>query len=178
MQLVATAYHEAGHAFLSYVLGKGFQRVTVIPDQDYLGAVTNMCDYDFLANLMMATTNFIVPDSVIDNRVKNELMVLYAGYLAEKEYGVDNKDGASSDLEMIREFIFNYCNDEDESTALITLCLETTTTILKDNWFQIRVLANVLIEKKTMTFSDVDELFKSLKNKNFIEIKKLEMSLH
>lgn len=177
MQLVATAYHEAGHAFLSYVVGKGFQKVTIIPNEDYLGAITNLCDRDFLQSIIKDESDFLVPSTIIDNRVKNELLILYAGYLAEKEYGVDNKEGASSDLEMIRDFISNYCNDEDESNALITHCIETTTTILKENWFQVRVLANALIENKTMKFSEVDRLFKSLKTKNLTERNRIEVSL-
>lgn len=177
MQLVATAYHEAGHAFLSYVLGKGFQKVTIIPNEDYLGSVTNLCDRDFLESILEGVSDFFVPSAIIDYRVKNELMILYAGYLAEKEYGVDNAEGASSDLEMIKDFIFHYCNDESESAALINFCLETTTTILEENWFQVSVLANALIENKTMSFSEVDALYKSLKAKNHKEINEIRESL-
>lgn len=177
MQLIETAYHEAGHAFLSFVLGKGFQKVTIVPSEDYLGAVTDICDQQFLGSIMMGESDFILPDLITDHRVKNELMVLYAGYLAEKEYGVDDKDGAYSDLEMVKEFITHYCDDEEESENLIKFCLEVTTSILKDNWFQVSVLANALIDKKTLTFSEVDELFKNLGKMNFIEISRTKGSL-
>lgn len=162
MQLVAIAYHEAGHAFLSYALGKQFKEVTIIPDEDKLGSVTNICDYYFLANLISESSNFLLPAIVIENRVKNELMVLYAGYLAAKEFGDDNEVAASLDLETINVFLNRYCDDEQESIELIKYCIETTSTILRDNWIQISALANALLDKKIMSFSEVDELLKNL----------------
>lgn len=177
MELLATAYHEAGHAFLSYVLGNGFKEVTIVPSKENLGSITNICDREFLVSIMIGESDYILPDFVINQRVKNELMILYAGYLAEKEYGVDNEVGASSDLEMITEFITHYCDDENESENLIQFCLAETTSILRDNWFQVKVLANELIEKKTMTFLEVDELFKGLKRMTFQEIQRTSESL-
>lgn len=175
--IVETAYHEAGHAFMCYVLGKGFNKVTVVPFEDYLGAVTNLSDRGFLQSLITGVSLFSIPQSVVDFRVKNELMILYAGYLAEKEYGVDNEPGAYSDLETINDFIKHYCVDEDESICLIDYCKNTALNILTENWLQIKLLANELLNRDTMSYAEVDDYFKSIEKMSLSEMHILQLSL-
>ena len=38
LHLRATAYHEAGHAVMALALGRPIQKVTIAPNQNYLGA--------------------------------------------------------------------------------------------------------------------------------------------
>lgn len=41
ISLKRTAYHEAGHAVMAYILRIGLKEVTIIPDEDYLGKFTH-----------------------------------------------------------------------------------------------------------------------------------------
>lgn len=175
--MIATAYHEAGHALVSYVLGKGFKDVTVVPFEDYLGAVTALCDSQFLASMIDSSNDFILPQSILDIRVRFELMVLYAGYFSEKEYGSDNQEGAYSDIMMINEFVKSYCETEKDAEDLIIYCMDRTREILTDNWFKLRILANELLVKKTMSYTEVDDLFKRISKKSPSDLRNLMSTL-
>jgi len=172
-----TAYHEAGHAYISYCLGKGFKEVTVIAADDYLGAVTNLVDGKFLGSLIDGSNTHVLPEEVIKTRINHELMILYAGYLSELKCGVRNEEGAYSDINKINSFIKGYCETEEDSHNIIDYCYNTTLQILEQNWLYVKILANELLKRDTMSFQEIDELFKNVNFNNLTELKELENQL-
>ena len=176
-ELVLTAYHEAGHAFVSYCFGKGFKEVTIIASEDYLGAVTNLADHKFLGSLIEGSNSYILPEEIIKMRINHELMILYAGYLSEFKYGVANEEGAYSDLMVINSFIKAYSETEEESKNIIEYCYNTTIKILEDNWLYLRILANELLKKDTLSFQEIDELLKNVNFNSLTDLREFESQL-
>jgi ATP-dependent Zn protease len=102
---------------------------------------------------------------------------LYAGYLSELKYGVANEEGAYSDLMVINSFIKVYSETEEQSKNIIEYCYNTTIKILDENWLYLRILANELLKKDTLSFQEIDKLLKNFNFNNLTELKEFENQL-
>jgi ATP-dependent Zn protease len=90
-RLQRVAYHEAGHAFASIKLRRGLVRVTIEPNEDYLGH-----SLDTLSGL-----NSVIRDDANSYRVaEREILILLSGLAAEHRFaGNHNWRGAGHDFE-------------------------------------------------------------------------------
>jgi ATP-dependent Zn protease len=85
--LSATAYHEAGHAVVALVLGRPIQRISILPDGDFLGA----CHFG------KATFR------PTEDWLEREILIALGGIAAEARYTNNYAwDGAARDQRYVR----------------------------------------------------------------------------
>ncbi|MEY4336215.1 MAG: hypothetical protein RLZZ45_1134 [Bacteroidota bacterium] len=65
----------------------------------------------------------------------------------------------------------SYCETEEDSKNIIDYCYNTTIQILDQNWLFVRILANELLKRNTMSFNEVDAVLKDSKFKNLTDLK-------
>lgn len=177
-ELYATAYHEAGHAIVSYFRNRRqrIKLVTVVPRGWALGYVSPVDKDEF------------GPKTKED--LLSDIEVALGGYSAEKIYMKTTTAGVSSDLSyvgqiassMIREwgmgsFVFNTaeafapdgaryapqykCSDatdreiELEIKGLVNSSLENVNQLLKDHWVQLEKIAEELVSRETLYYRDL-----------------------
>lgn len=194
-----TAYHEMGHAFLSYILKHGkmeLSKVSIIPRESYIG---------------VAQHNY-TEDYPLHNRMDyiSQIILCLGGICAEKTFCDDLSTGASSDLQMataIAETMvkslglirlwenlddldnfhlplykdggFFGGNDssekqkekiEEEVNYIIRFCLKFTLDLMKKYQKEIDKMANILFEKEELLYSEFKEEMDKLNMKENSEV--------
>lgn len=175
----STAYHEAGHAVISYILMPDvkIEQITVTPRNEALGFVSYNFE-DTIANLTFED-------------IKNKVCVAFAGRISQikkfgKKEGVDS--GASSDLDMAMRYLYyaiatlgmdeglgyiNISSIEEKITKgglglkieqriqeLIKELEKTTFELVEKEWDKIEKVAKVLIENE---FIDENNFLNTIK---------------
>jgi ATP-dependent Zn protease len=146
-KLEATAYHEAGHAVASFLLHRGFRRVTIIPGEGFLGQL-----------VMTQKPRTIHPDYETDARtelwLRREIIIDLAGPVAEKLHTSRGnwKIGGSKDLHKAVDLASYIMGDPDEIGAYLDWLTLSTTNMLKrpDHWPIVQALAAELLERKVI----------------------------
>lgn len=113
-ELLATAIHEAGHAVASVYLGRGFKRVTIVPENDTLGRLH--CN---------PVGDWFRPDIVADartrTRVEDQAMIAMAGPEAEARHRgwveAIGLPGAEHDYETVSELMTHAAGSPAEAEA-------------------------------------------------------------
>ncbi len=138
----ATAYHEAGHTVASYFLGVPFERVTIVSDGTYGGAVYQE-PYE--------------GNSV--KRIRKEIIILLAGELAERASGLREWDntfdrGEGFDLADIENALCRaYKTPERRRQFMGEVRQEATELITSPEWLRaIKALAATLYEVKELDY--------------------------
>ncbi|MFZ4575128.1 MAG: AAA family ATPase, partial [Phycisphaerales bacterium] len=179
----ATAYHEAGHAVLQYLLKDAdpLHKVTIIPRGQALGATFSLPEKDRLGYSLryLAAT----------------MRVLCGGRLAEERAVGDISSGASMDITLVTRFaramvldwgmserlgFVRYSGEDnreafmgereysdttariidEEIKRLVTEAYEEARRILDLNWDKVIAVAETLLKYETLSFDDVDQLMK------------------
>lgn len=194
-----TAYHEMGHAFLSYILKHGkmeLSKVSIIPRESYIG---------------VAQHNY-TEDYPLHNRMDyiSQIILCLGGICAEKTFCDDLSTGASSDLQMataIAETMVKSLglirlwenlddldnfhlplykdgglfggNDssekqkekiEEEVNYIIRFCLKFTLDLMQKYKTEIDAMANILFEKEELLYSEFKEEMDKLNMKENSEV--------
>ena len=142
-ELIATAYHEAGHAVMAISLGRNIQKATIVPAQmtansKRLGAVK-------MQKGRSKSSNDVLED---------EVLILFAGMVAESQRtGQYCERGAASDLRAIGRILETRARTEKQFEKLHRRLLEKTEHILGDEVHQkaIHWVAESLIEKESIS---------------------------
>jgi hypothetical protein len=145
-----TAYHEAGHAVVAVALGEGVKRVSIAPDETTLGRVHRF-----------PIGQWFQPDVVIDGRTRRRLetdvMVLWAGTLAEERAaGVaadEDLSAAADDFDRIVDLAEHACRSERETRAYIEWLRLRSLGLLNrfDVWASIEAVVAVLMAETTIS---------------------------
>jgi len=171
-----TAYHEAGHAIVSYYrdLLERIQVVTIIPSGHALGYMWSVAKDDYMHH--------------VKNKMEllSDIEVSLGGYVAEHIIRDTNAQGVSSDLthvahtasRMVRNwgmgsFVFNtdaafgeYTDNrgasaetereiELEIKKIVDGCLENVNSLLRTKRAELDKMAAALMEKETLYFKDI-----------------------
>lgn len=143
-----TAYHEAGHAIMHVLMDIPFNSVTIIETDDYLGVVKWNMGPSTMLNLNLGSRS-----REIAALARDAIKVLLAGSLAEEILtGHYNEVGASSDLDEIERIAFYQSRNPE---AYIRRIKGDVRQIIKQNWLDVTKLANVLLEKDTLSSVEV-----------------------
>lgn len=137
-KLVATAHHEAGHAVIALTLGRAVERVTIIPNQGYLGA----CH-------MQKTRVKPTKDWLED-----EILILLAGMVAESRVtGQMYSAGASQDLRGVRRLALMRADGQKQVERLERRLLDKTEYLVNDDlhWSVIQTVARELLLHQTIS---------------------------
>jgi len=164
-ELERTAYHEAAHAVVAWMLWRPFEYVTIIPEQDSLGHMKNA--YPRVFDDQTFCGNF-------DTAAIDQGAICLAGYIAnayqEGNYypsledvtarlSVD--DGLAIDAacdHSSSEYIQTDDGPTQEVTPAMEKMFETADLIVIHNWGPIKAVAQALLVKKTLTWAEVFDI--------------------
>lgn len=109
-----TAYHEAGHAVVAYVLHKRFASTSIIPKEDSEGRIS------------LGKAKHIEPDWDTSRRCVAELekraMVLCGGVIAERLLtGRKHWSRSEHDMTKAYDYLAFQCGDDEETSAYLEL---------------------------------------------------------
>ena len=165
------AYHEAGHAVVTYLLGEPIARATIIPSTSGVGGVV----FREEKNSQFQT----------DKDLENHICIAYGGRCAERiKFGVVTT-GASSDIVNATNTISSYIEENGfnqnfgmlnmnilrnkgliDNSYILELMSEMaveyekkTTDLLNDNFDLVEILAEKLLECETLSGEGILELF-------------------
>lgn len=165
------AWHEAGHALTGLLFGQDLTKISIIPATSGAGGAT-----------------FITPKKLgmfTKQELKEQVMMLYSGRCAEKLLVEDEScitTGASNDIEkataiiknMISEYgmgdSFGLLNMKEldipekdiykEAKDIADSLYNEAMRLLSDNKDKLKLIADALIEKETLTGAEVKEIVK------------------
>ena len=135
------AYHEAGHAVVSYLLRRRIRHVSTISEGDTLGHVSHG----------KGINNFM-PDCDTSQRTtkecKREVMILFAGNIAECL--LSNKDslsvGSENDNDKAMSYLNYLCGREAELQPYIDDLHDCTKRKLQQYWTAVEALTRELLK--------------------------------
>lgn len=181
---INTAYHEAGHALISYLIKdeNPVHKITIIPRGRALGVTMYLKSEDKL--------------SYSKNELKKMIKGLLGGRAAEDIIYGDVSTGASSDIERATHIAYNMVtvygmSDEigpmrlgtiedgslvatknygdeiakkvdNEIHKIINTSYEEVVTLLKENREQLEAITKVLLEKETISGEEMIEIIKGM----------------
>ena len=142
-ELIATAYHEAGHAVMAISLGRAIEKATIAPAQmtansKRLGAVK-------MKKGRSKSTN---------DALEDEVLILFAGMVAESQRtGQYCQSGAASDLRAVGRILETRARTEKQFNKLYRRLLEKTEHILSDEVHRkaIQWVTEALVEKESIS---------------------------
>ena len=167
--LEIVSYHEAGHAVMNLICGKSIARISVMGMTSGVGGAVFQSD----ENHTFSTKKDI----------EKQLYILYAGRASEEiKYGTDNiTNGASNDIAEATKLLVSYVtkfgfdnavidysilgkegiSNSSSSEKIEELSVSFYTTAvdrLKENYEAVEILAKKLMEVKTLSGEEVQEL--------------------
>lgn len=152
--LESVAHHEAGHAFAAFHRGVRIKKLTIVPDGDAAGRMTNA---PYFGNM-----NPEFDDSPrVQRRLENMALVCLAGPAAQKRFnprGYRHWHG-EGDVHQAVDLLSYISPEPDELGALWSLMeIRARNMVSPDNtWQIIKFLAERLLEKETMFGKQVRE---------------------
>jgi hypothetical protein len=145
-RLEATAYHEAGHAVACYHLHLRFTHVTIIPDDDSLGAIHHGKDY-YSKNFDPESDNSL---KTMD-RIEREVISSLAGQAAEAKYrNRNNWKGSVSDWSKGVDFASRSAGGGEVLQKYVEYCWARAKALFNPPWlwYAVEVLARELLKDK------------------------------
>jgi len=171
-ELTKVAYHEAGHALVSYLLDVPVYSVTILPRAEFLG----------VTHLPIINEHYGSSKS----RIEKDIMIYQGSFIAEKLIFGETADGVSCDLgratylanKMVKEVGMGegelsgvaYSADfsdltkqkfEQEVFKILNRLLKNTEKLLLENRSLLDKLANALLEKETLYEEEILEILGS-----------------
>jgi hypothetical protein len=152
-QIEATAYHEAGHAVIAYMLGYRPQCVTIVPTVDTTGHIiqTNPLD-GFQLN----------PDSSDEARLRIEslITICFAGPIAQKRYNPRSWRRAHGewDYEKIAELGLRVCASDEQASAFVRWREIVACDMVRAHWPRIQLVAGQLLKRENLSHTDLDAI--------------------
>jgi len=148
----ATAYHEAGHAFVSIELNCTFDFVTIVPDKETLGRVEGG-----QLDVRKGYVNL------------NEVLMRLAGARAEEiACGELDHGGAQSDYFDAARYVANiediaeFANFTPFESGILEACSDEAERILLYSWPCVVGIVEQLLVKETLTDDEVREICESV----------------
>lgn len=170
-ELLATAYHEAGHAVIAYIHGRRFKRVSIEPNEDFNGVVEYYDGRIICEILEGSHCNIWLlehPDEA-KRIVERSILSALAGHISQ-DIGVPGSvepDQWEADREYFSEALLSYWGNKGWDIAEVIVRQE-----LNDNWHLVERLVQMLIEKKTLSGKEAYAIWRDAYLKNIGVISK------
>lgn len=150
-EIMATAYHEAGHAVMAFALGRKIHKVTIIAGRTPFGiAKLGACELQKGRHKPRR------------DAFEDEVLILLAGMVAEARYtGSYCQKGAREDLKLVESLLCNRANSQKQHEKLHRRLLGKTEHFLEDDVLAnaVKRVADELIRRKTISGRTVRHLF-------------------
>lgn len=143
MKIKRTAYHESGHAIMSFFLKIPIKKITIIPNKKYGGCVTNKFPKDI---------NSIGWDNKYKKLIEKHIMVLMSGHIAEKIFFKRVGRRSVSDDHSISDLITHIYSEPKVINAYLKYLNILATTMMESEQFKpvVKELAKILLKKKEL----------------------------
>ena len=157
-QLIQTAYHEAGHAVISYELGFNVKRVTIVPGEDSLGHMKPR------GYLQLHRLEGKIPTGEQLGRYHDRIVILLAGTEAQRRYNprsVRNlhRHLPGSDYQRVNELLMHLHGEDEGRAAFRYLKIRARNFVSHEtNWVRIEGLANALLESQTLSGDEMEKV--------------------
>lgn len=155
--LAATAYHEAGHALADHVLGFHIRSVTVFPGKGFAGRVTGRL------GVKPRLLEYSTPSRATVAKWHDKVVSLLAGGEAQRIFKPQSVRAymLRSDRDAIVDILISLHPEEMEMKAAFKFLRIRARNLLTNRmrWRQVEDLAQVLIEKGTLTGEEVRSVF-------------------
>ena len=141
-RLLATAWHEAGHALVAAIVGRPIQKVTVAPANLQTGGV-RLGAVKFQKGRSKSTNDWL----------EDEVLILLAGMVAESKFtGQYCESGARQDLRAVRNLIDKRAATERQMEKLERRLLDKVEHLLEQphHVAALKMIVDELIEKQTI----------------------------
>ena len=141
----ATAYHEAGHAVLAFVLGRPVQCVSILPDRDHDG----ICEFG--KGVYRPTEDWL----------EREILIALGGIAAEARFtGIYAWDGAARDQQYVRRLAVQRAG-ERRAERLQRRLLAKAEHLLSDKgcWLAVEFIATELLIHREISGRTARHLF-------------------
>jgi cell division protease FtsH len=168
--LEVVAYHEAGHAVASYLLGVDIARATIVGTTSGVGGMVVNSEED---------TCFVTDESL-----KHRVMIMYGGRCSERIKFGNVTNGASNDISqatnVLKMYVGKYGFDKDTGLLDVEMLVkdnlttsdnmlmkmaelsreleEKTMNLLETNYAFVELIAQQLLEKETLGGEAIKEL--------------------
>ena len=150
-ELIATAYHEAGHAVMAMTLGRPIHKVTISPAQLQTGG-------NRLGACRLQKGQF----KASKDWLENEVLILFAGMVAESHF-TDQYclPGAAQDLKAVNRMLANRATSQRQLERLASRLLDKAEHLLGDEGHAkaIKLIAQELLQHETISGRAVRHLF-------------------
>jgi hypothetical protein len=160
---INAAYHEAGHVLALLLTNRGFKYVTIVSENRNYGYGIEPSKYvrgiPSEINNQWEIPSFFKP--VKFNRFFRNDFINVAGLVAEQIYtGKKNKTGAGEDFEeWINVTLLGLPNKLNSKYQNFLLDYTKEVLELEINWLHITSIAEALVERKTLNYSQVIDVF-------------------
>lgn len=150
-ELIATAYHEAGHAVMAIIVGRPIEKVTIVPAKLQTGGGR-------LGQCKMQKGR----SKPTKDAIEDDVLILLAGMVAESHAtGHYSQSGAGSDLRMVERILSNRAKNERQLERMIQRTLDKTEHLLADDIAAkaIALIARDVLERETISGRAVRHLY-------------------
>jgi hypothetical protein len=152
-QVEATAYHEAGHAVIAYMLGYQPQSVTIVPAVDTAGHIIQ-------TNPLHGFQLDIDGSDEARLRIESLITICFAGPIAQKRYNPRSWRRAHGewDYGKITELGLGVCGSDEQANAFIRWREIVARDMVRAHWLRIQLVAGQLIERESLSHTDLDAI--------------------
>ena len=170
------AFHEAGHAFMSYYLPlvENPVKVSIIPrekgmlgfsqseiSEDNLLSKKKLEQYIIILMAGRASEEIFCQD--ITNGASNDIeraTELARQYVNTYGFSIDNKFMNSEEKDIYKNNLSNYLKDMSDSKVIeiLNILYKNTLDLILNNKEKIELIANELLEKETIFYSDIRKI--------------------
>jgi len=152
--LAATAYHEAGHAFMAWRVGSRVKRITVAPTTDTSGHVV-------YSNPLRGISLEWDDSDRARMRIERAIKVCLAGLTAQRIYNPRSwrRYHGTSDHDLAIDLALRMWGREEQASLYLRLLENSVRHDLSLWWHVVEALAATLIEKQLLDASQVREIF-------------------
>lgn len=158
-ELEATAYHEAGHAVAHWRFGCPITRVTIAPEDDYLGVVVADDPVMYMHLDWDASPE-------IDQALNQGIMIYFAGPLAQVRFDSSSwsEFHGDSDYETASPMLLRLGGSSENASAISERLESETRAFLEKHWREVEAVANALLEHRDLDGTSVTTLLETLTN--------------
>ena len=150
-----TAFHEAGHAVMAELCGRLLTEVEIVGDREHTGSVQSLAFPPDPADGAQSGEE--------TEDVERRLKIILAGIVAEAVLsGREDWDETSEDLDLAVRLAMRLVDDCEDVLPLLSDIGADVRRDLHAHWPAVERLANELIDRKTMTGSEVRRLLTPL----------------
>ncbi len=149
-ELQSTAYHEAGHAVISWALEYEVYKITIVPSGDKAGLVIHQ---NPLFGVPLDRDNS--PNAVA--QAKKGMMISLAGPIAQRKFSPESWQDhhGAVDLESVADYALRLSGSEEDANVFLESFDLEIKGMVDRYWLEIQNLASALLEKRTMTAEEV-----------------------